>query len=71
MFDNRDLKDGQIFKLIDKSKEDKKYYYLSIYHYFITLNKFNDALFNELKKQIVDMSVENYKDILEKIKKRK
>lgn len=69
MFDNRDLKDGQIFKLIDKSKEDKKYYYLSIYHYFITLNKFNDALFNELKKQIVDMSVENYKDILEKIKR--
>lgn len=75
MFDNRDLTDEQIIKLMSKIEGDIKYYFLSIYLYFIVFNKFNLNIFNKAKSMASFMNISidenNYKEVLMHLKAEK
>lgn len=72
LFDNRDLEDEEIFKLIEKSRTNQNYYFLCLYHYFIVLDKFNNVLFSLVKEYLnkldIDVDKENYRRILMDLK---
>lgn len=74
LFDNRDLEDEQVFKLMEKCRTSQKYYYLSIYHYFITLDRFDIKLFSKVCKYLskidVSISEDNYKETLKALKEK-
>lgn len=68
LFDNRDLSDESVLKLVNKCKESQAYYFLSMYHYFITLGRFNISLFEEIKDELnksnIMITEDNYREIL-------
>jgi len=72
LFDNRDLEDEEIFKLIEKSRTNQNYYFLCLFHYFIVLDKFNNVLFSLVKEYLnkldIDVDKENYRRILMDLK---
>ncbi len=75
-YDNPYISDDNIIKIIKRIKEldsNSYYIYYLYYYYFIVLNRFNDTIFNLLKKEALylikkELTKDNYKDILNNIR---